>query len=245
MNTTRHLTTRRGFVATLGFGGVSLYGLWAAYGAAPGPIALLQGAAGGTADAADADWAMNGMAMHGGTDAGPDIKAFRTEVSAFVERFSQGDGSVYPRLAEARGASHDPQMPGTGMAGMDMSGMAMPGMTMAPGSDHQGTAADHGAAPAAGEGASVDIPMLAERWFFEPAHLRLDRGTPYRFRMMTADVAHGASIQFGPGARMIRLSPGAVTELALTFTRPGSFLVYCTAYCGAGHDGMQARVDIV
>lgn len=243
MNTTRHLTTRRGFVATLGFGGVSLYGLWAAYGAAPGPLALLESAASGTADA---DEVMSGgMDMHGGMGAGPDIEAFRAEVSAFIERFAQDDGSVYPQPAAPRDAPHDPQMPGTGMAGMDMSGMEMSGMIVASASDHRGTDADHRAAPAAGEAASIDVPMLAERWFFEPAHLRLDRGTTYRFRMMTADVAHGASIQFGSGARMIRLSPGAVTELALTFTRPGSFLVYCTAYCGAGHDGMQARIDIV
>ena len=41
MNETRHFTTRRAFVAASGFGGISLYGLWAAYGAAPGPLALL------------------------------------------------------------------------------------------------------------------------------------------------------------------------------------------------------------
>ena len=42
MNSSRHLTTRRGFVATLGFGGVSLYGLWVGYGAAPDPLALFR-----------------------------------------------------------------------------------------------------------------------------------------------------------------------------------------------------------
>ena len=29
MKPDKHFTTRRGFIATLGFGGVSLYGLWA------------------------------------------------------------------------------------------------------------------------------------------------------------------------------------------------------------------------
>jgi hypothetical protein len=73
----------------------------------------------------------------------------------------------------------------------------------------------------------------------------LDLDRPYRFRMLAADVTHGASIQFGEGARMIRLGPGAETELQMTFTRPGSFLVYCTSYCGPGHDGMQARITVV
>lgn len=34
-NNKPHFTTRRGFIAATGFGVVSLYGLWAAYGAAP------------------------------------------------------------------------------------------------------------------------------------------------------------------------------------------------------------------
>ena len=42
MSSLSHLTTRRGFVAALGFGGVSLYGLWVGYGAAPGPAHALQ-----------------------------------------------------------------------------------------------------------------------------------------------------------------------------------------------------------
>lgn len=41
MDKKNHFTTRRGFIAASGFGGISLYGLWAAYGAAPGPLALL------------------------------------------------------------------------------------------------------------------------------------------------------------------------------------------------------------
>lgn len=43
----RHPTTRRGFISGVGFGVVSLYGLWAAYGAAPTRLAFLSGAQGG------------------------------------------------------------------------------------------------------------------------------------------------------------------------------------------------------
>ena len=62
---------------------------------------------------------------------------------------------------------------------------------------------------------------------------------------MAADIPHGASIQFGRGARMSRLQSNVVTELDLTFEQPGSYLVYCTVYCGLGHDMMQARIDVV
>jgi len=232
METSRHLTTRRGFVAAVGFGGVSLYGLWAAYGAAPNPLALLTGAG---RDAADIVQPENGaMAGHGGMAA--DLDAFRAEVARFVERFTQEDGAVYPRLSTGE---PQPDAAHAGMEGMDMSGS---GSTLP--SDGQAAAdVQHGQVEDVGE-APVDVPLLAERWYFEPGLLRLDRGTRYRFRMMTADVTHGASIQFGQGARMIRLVPGAITELEATFTEPGSYLVYCTAYCGAGHDGMQARIIV-
>ncbi len=43
----RHPTTRHGFIGGLSFSVVSLYGLWAAYEAAPTRLAFLSGAQGG------------------------------------------------------------------------------------------------------------------------------------------------------------------------------------------------------
>lgn len=237
METSRHLTTRRGFVAAVGFGGVSLYGLWAAYGAAPNPLALIGNAGTDATDAVPST--ESAMAGHGGMDMAADVETFRAEVARFVERFTEEDGSVYPRITEGGPEIHDPQMAGMDMAGMDMSGTDM----VAPTDGHAAQDDQHGPGDDAA-GGPVDVPMIAERWYFEPGILRLDRGTAYRFRMMTADVTHGASIQFGQGARMIRLSPGTVAELEMTFTSPGSYLVYCTSYCGTGHDGMQARIVV-
>ncbi|NBZ88864.1 hypothetical protein [Stagnihabitans tardus] len=217
----RHITTRRGFIATLGFGGVSLYGLWAAYGAAPNPFSVLAADQYPELAGPEAEMA---MPEHAGMGSGTDIDAFRKEVAAFVERFSEPDGTVYPRpSAEAGDPSH-----------MDMAGMVM----------SSGGLADHGAEDISDMLGTVEVLMLAERYYFDPPALRFDLGQPYRFRMLAADVAHGASIQFGEGARMIRLAAGTETELNVTFTRPGSFLVYCTSYCGPGHDGMQARITV-
>lgn len=221
MKPDRHFTSRRGFIAAFGFGGVSLYGLWAAYGAAPNPLALFRSAGASAADEPVAEMAMAG---HGGMEAAPDVEAFRAELAEFIDRFAEADGTVYPRPVAGQ----------TDMAGMDMAGMDM---------TSGGQAAE--AAPGdAGMVEPVDVLLLAERYYFDPPALRLDLDRPYRFRMLAADVTHGASIQFGEGARMIRLRPGAETELQMTFTRPGSFLVYCTSYCGPGHDGMQARITV-
>lgn len=217
----KHITTRRGFIATLGFGGVSLYGLWAAYGAAPSPFSLFTASQHTELSGPETEMAMPG---HTGMGSETNVDAFRAEVAAFVDRFSEPDGTVYPRQSAA---AADPSH--LGMAEMDMSTGA-----------HTGNADESRTEMFD----SIEVLLLAERYYFDPPALRLDLGQPYRFRMLASDVTHGASIQFGDGARMIRLQAETETELELTFTRPGSFLVYCTSYCGPGHDGMQARITV-
>ena len=232
MKTSRHLTTRRGFIAAAGFGGVSLYGLWAAYGAAPNPFTPIVDAETPTEDAVA--MANEAMAGPGGVGMAADLDAFRGEVARFVELYGQDDGSVYPRRSAAVTDGHDAQMPGMHGSGNDM---------LAPTDGH--ASGEGGHKPGSHDAPEpVQVLLLAESWYFEPGTLRLDRETAYRFRMMTADVTHGASIQFGRAARMIRLGSGAIVELELTFTEPGGYLVYCTSYCGAGHDGMQARIIV-
>lgn len=230
-----HLTTRRGFIAVTGFGGTALYGLWVGYGAAPGPLALFGAAH--TEDAA-------GTAGHAAHAApGPDAltpEAFEARVQAFIQRFGAADGSVRP-LADDMGhdamadqALHDPHAGHAPLAQVDHG-------------DHG--SADHGAQSApdlhANDNAEpIDIWLHAAQFSFEPWHLRLETHQPYRFRMMATDVAHGASVQFGRGGRMIRLRPGQLVETEMRFSRAGEYLIYCTVYCGTAHDAMQARLSV-
>jgi heme/copper-type cytochrome/quinol oxidase subunit 2 len=100
---------------------------------------------------------------------------------------------------------------------------------------HGSLAGNPGAAP-------VDVYLLAYRFGFAPEELRLEAGRPYRFRMMASDIAHGASLNFGGGSRIIRLRPNVVSEQTITFQRPGPVLVYCTVFCGPAHDAMKARI---
>ncbi|MBP2305204.1 hypothetical protein GBZ48_00085 [Azospirillum melinis] len=89
----RHFTTRRGFIAALGFSAVSLYGAWAAYGAAPLPF-------GGRKDAAPEPDAHGGH----GAAAGMAPEEFRFEHDFFVQKYAQKDGSVNPHAdADAHG----------------------------------------------------------------------------------------------------------------------------------------------
>lgn len=249
MENTPHFTTRRSFIAAAGFGGVSLYGLWAAYGAAPTPLALLglgrPHGAGHAEPAAELPPAGGGHAGHGGAATGPSAEEFSRMNAEFIERYRLPDGSVHPRRLAAAPSVHDmhamPEME-------DMPGMqhdtAMPGMSGEQPAQHD-EHADHGAAgPAAAESGPIDVLMAAGKWYYLPATLRLDVGQTYRFRMMALDITHGASIQFGKGGRMMRLQPGRVSETELTFTQPGRYLLNCTVYCGPAHDLMQATLVV-
>lgn len=239
MNTTKHFTTRRGFIAATGFGGVSLYGLWAAYGAAPGPLALLgvggahsETPAPGSDQAHDAPAAGGGAHDgHGAPAAGPNSEEFSRLTEEFSQRYRMPDGSVYPRrLATTQNDHDDPH------AGHDMQDIAVPADLH---TDHNEAAVTAVGSP------PIDVLMTAGRWFYLPNRLRLDAGQPYRFRMMALDITHGASIQFGKGGRMMRLQPGQLSETELTFQKPGRYLMLCTVYCGAAHDMMQATIEVV
>lgn len=257
-----HWTTRRGFIAAAGFGGVSLYGLWAAYGAAPGPLVLLGLGHGDTPVppaanvSGSAPAGAHGGAGHGaghGTHGAPpqsvvtadavDAEAFRAETERFIARYQRADGSVHPRRMPMQDPGAAPLDGHGGHAGGHAGhGHAADGHTAAT----TATAANATTAlPEPGHDTAIEVPMLAGRWYYLPAALRLDAGQDYRFRLLTMDVSHGASIQFGRGARMLRLRPGRVTEVDLRFERPGRHLVTCTVYCGAAHDVMRATIEVV
>lgn len=200
-----HFTARRGFVAAAGFGMVSLYLLWASYGAAPLGF-------GGHGEAGEGD--AHGGGEHGGGHAGAakaQVEEFRGLVERFVEKHKLPDGSVRPLAI-------------------------VPGGHAAHG--------EHSATNEAGGAEPVDVYLMAYQFGFMPAVLRLEAGVPYRFRMMAVDVTHGATVRVGPGARVVRLRPGALVEQELTFKRAGEHLLYCTVYCGLAHDRMQGRIIV-
>ncbi|HRQ48762.1 MAG TPA: hypothetical protein PK725_17535, partial [Rhodocyclaceae bacterium] len=100
-----HITTRRGFIAAMGFGGVSLYGLWAAYGAAPTPLAMLglghdETHAGGASHG-------GGHGGHGAAAHGPTAEEFSRMTADFIERYRLPDGTVHPRFVALSQTEHD------------------------------------------------------------------------------------------------------------------------------------------
>ena len=90
----------------------------------------------------------------------------------------------------------------------------------------------------------IDVYLMAMRFSYEPRVLRLERGVRYRFRMMSMDVNHGASIHTGFAGHIMRRPAMVLTEMVMTFSEPGEFMIYCTVYCGAGHDQMKGKIIV-
>ncbi|MDT8992536.1 hypothetical protein RQP54_16820 [Curvibacter sp. APW13] len=268
MDPKNHFTTRRGFIAASGFGGLSLYGLWAAYGAAPGPLALLGlDHTPASTEAAHAEHggaaapASGGHPGHGAAATGPSAQEFSRMTEEFVERYRLPDGSVYPRRLAAGTLPAADAHAGHAMATDPHADHALPatadphagrsaspaGATATPDSHagHAGHGGEASTTASADKSQPIDVLMTAGRWYYLPNTLRLDAGQAYRFRMMAVDIAHGASIQLGQGGRMMRLQPGRITEAALTFQKRGRYLMVCSVYCGEAHQLMRATIEVL
>ncbi|MBZ0262442.1 MAG: hypothetical protein K8F90_17795 [Hyphomicrobiales bacterium] len=211
-----HITTRRSFVALSSLSAVSLYGLWAGLGTAP--LRFWE-----TGGSSQGEMNMDSGNHDGhGSPSGPSPDEFRQRVDAFVEAHKQPDGSV---LAE-QDASNSTQ------------GMDMPGM-----SDQQGTS-DH-VMNNGGSDIGPEVYILAQKWSFEPSWIKLRAGVPYKLKLMAVDAAHGASLQLGPASQIIRLPKGVLVERELNFTKAGTYLLYCTMYCGEGHQYMSGKIEVL
>ena len=90
----------------------------------------------------------------------------------------------------------------------------------------------------------IDVYLMAMRFSYLPRVLRLEKGVPYRFRMMSMDVNHGASIHTGFAAHIMRRPAQIMVEMVMTFPNPGEYMMYCTVYCGEGHSQMKGKIIV-
>jgi cytochrome c oxidase subunit 2 len=66
---------------------------------------------------------------------------------------------------------------------------------------------------------------------------------PVTFRGTATDVIHGFVVT-GTNTNTM-LVPGFVATFTSTFRTPGEHLMPCHEYCGTGHEGMWARVQVL
>lgn len=85
---------------------------------------------------------------------------------------------------------------------------------------------------------------LAENGGWTPGDLRANVGEPLQLRLTSDDVMHGFAI--GQSDKpAVDVKPGEITELTLTFDKPGKYLFYCTRWCGPNHWRMHGTIEVV
>ena len=105
--------------------------------------------------------------------------------------------------------------------------------------------APRGADDGSDAGDVVVINMTASRYEFSPGSsepLVVDEGDKVIIRLTSLDVTHGFAItEYGINRE---IAAGEVVEIEFRATKPGSFLMYCTVFCGVGHPQHKGTLHV-
>jgi len=89
----------------------------------------------------------------------------------------------------------------------------------------------------------VTVRLVAQQYSFTPQCIVVPADTPVTIRGTATDAIHGFVV--GRTNANVMLVPGFVATFTTRFTRAGELLMPCHEYCGTGHQGMWARVQVL
>ncbi len=87
-----------------------------------------------------------------------------------------------------------------------------------------------------------EVNLVARMWGFDPAEIRLPKGSTVTFYVHSNDVIHGMKIRNTTVSMMV--IPGQTGRATYTFDEPGEYLMVCHEYCGVAHHVMSGKVII-
>ena len=85
--------------------------------------------------------------------------------------------------------------------------------------------------------------QMAETGGWTPGNLTAEVGKPFHIRLTSDDVTHG----FAVGQSVIPpvdVKPGEISEVTLTFDKPGKYTFYCTRWCSVNHWRMRGTIEV-
>ncbi len=100
------------------------------------------------------------------------------------------------------------------------------------------------AARAIGAPGAIEIHgRMAETGGWSPSVIQAKTGMPLHLRLTSDDVMHSFSIGQSD-APAVDVLPGQMTEVTLTFDKPGTYTYYCTRWCGPNHWRMRGTIEV-
>jgi cytochrome c oxidase subunit II len=94
-----------------------------------------------------------------------------------------------------------------------------------------------------GPDGKVTVRLVAQQYSFAPSCIVVPAGVPVTFRGTSSDAVHGFVV--GRTNANVMLVPGYVATFTTTFPKVQEWLMPCHEYCGTGHEGMWARVQVI
>jgi len=84
---------------------------------------------------------------------------------------------------------------------------------------------------------------MAENGGWTPDVIQAEAGKPLHLKLTSDDVIHGFAVgQMDMDA--VDVEPGKVTDVTLTFDKPGIYTFYCTRWCGLNHWRMRGTIEV-
>jgi len=84
---------------------------------------------------------------------------------------------------------------------------------------------------------------MAENGGWSPEIIQAEVGKPLQLRLTSDDAMHGFAVgQMDMDA--VDVEPGKVTDVTLTFDKPGIYTFFCTRWCGLNHWRMRGTIEV-
>lgn len=84
---------------------------------------------------------------------------------------------------------------------------------------------------------------IAENGGWSPDVIHAEAGQPLHLKLTSDDVVHGFAVGQMDMAS-VDILPGKVTDITLTFDKPGIYTFYCTRWCGLNHWRMRGTIEV-
>jgi len=85
--------------------------------------------------------------------------------------------------------------------------------------------------------------QMAENGGWNPDIIKAEAGKPLELRLTSDDVLHSFAVgQIEMDA--VDVEPGKVTDVTLTFDKPGIYTFFCTRWCGLNHWRMRGTIEV-